>query len=145
MKFKIVQLYQLHSALTTLDRDAPTATSTQPIPFDLDGKDLYTLGRNIRLIVQELRHFEEKRVSMQKDLGEPPAKEVEEAIKTAYASKQKELEAKLNEMGEAEVELDLRPFTLKGLGLDQSPARNKIPAERCLAVLIEHALLEEPK
>jgi hypothetical protein len=148
MKLTILNLYQIYPALARLDIGLPGDTPQNPSkPFDLGGKDLYALGRNMRLIRQELAHFEEKRAELQKPFlpKSSPEPGVKVVLTPEETAKRDAVNAKVEEMAKAEVDLDLRPFTLAGLGLDQSPARNKIPAQECLSVLIEHALLEEPK
>ena len=147
MKFTILQLYPIYGALSRLDTGLPGDTPQSPShPFDLGGKDLYTLGRNMRLIRQELAHFEEKRAELQKPFQKPAkASGVGIAPTPGEEVELTKVNTKVEEMAKAEVDLDLRPFTLAGLGLDQTPARNKIPAQECLSVLIEHALLEELK
>ena len=116
--------------------------------FDLSGKAIYTLARNIRILRQEVLPFEESAQKLVKEPGERPSPDKPDELKI-WTAGLKEVNAKIEEMQNAESgEIDLHRFTLAGLKIDpdeSKPSQNKFPVKDGLAVLVEFDLLEEMK
>lgn len=132
MKISINKLYTLINALLVLDKALQEKTA------DVSGAALCKLGRNICAMRREFVPFEELRNKLYKDLGEKPS-----TADSAWLAEQSAVVTKLEDAAKVEVELTLHAFTLADLRLDEDPCPNKIPVSECVAILVEHELLQD--